>query len=162
MLLPIDLLVLLKICALRERPWNQKQLAADLFISQSSVSDALKHAERSRLYNSSNRRVNLLALEEALVHGAKYFLTRGVPTGWAAPPLMNLLAVSNEPPPVWPDADGEVRGLAFEPLYSSAPRAARKDPDLYELLVLVDTLREGRARESGVAKEELRRIFHRE
>ena len=75
---------------------------------------------------------------------------------------MNLLAVSNEPPPVWPDADGEVRGLAFEPLYSSAPRAPRKDPDLYELLVLVDTLREGRARESGVAKEELRRIFHRE
>lgn len=48
------------------------------------------------------------------------------------------------------------RGESFSPLYKSVPVAAKNDPKLYELLVLVDALRGGRARERDVARKELK------
>jgi hypothetical protein len=62
---------------------------------------------------------------------------------------------SAEPPLVWPDPQGEVRGEAFSPLYKSAPKVARNNGLLYELLALVDAIRDGRARECEIAKKEL-------
>lgn len=169
MLAPLDLLVLLKLCAKADDgPWGQVQVATELFISQSSVHAALKRAEAVRLYSSSRRRVSAPALEEALVHGAKYFLgpkrggvTRGVPTSWAAPPLVHELVASDELPPVWPDSEGTVRGITFEPLYPSVPRAAKLDSVLRELLTLVDALRDGGARVSKLAARELHARLHR-
>ena len=83
-------------------------------------------------------------------------------TGHAAPPLVDRFAQSlAEPPPVWPDPQGEARGTAFSPIYKAAPRAARRDPQLYELLVLLDAIRDGRARERQIAVTELRnRLKH--
>jgi hypothetical protein len=48
-----------------------------------------------------------------------------------------------------------VRGIAFSPLYKNAPQAALRDPKLYELLALVDAIREGRSREREIAIREL-------
>ena len=45
--------------------------------------------------------------------------------------------------------------MAFSPLYKLAPGAAREDQKLYELLVLVDAIRGGRARERKLATREL-------
>ena len=102
------------------------------------------------------------ALLEFLVHGVKYAfppkrgaLTRGMPTGYAAPPLNKVIVGSSEPPPVWPFAEGTVRGEEFEPLYPSVPQAAARDSRLYELLALVDAVRDGRARERNLAAKEL-------
>jgi hypothetical protein len=67
-----------------------------------------------------------------------------------------MLPQSVEPPPVWPDEAGEVRGLEFAPLYKSVPQAARRDPRLYELLVLVDAIRGGQLEVREVAVRELR------
>jgi len=78
-------------------------------------------------------------------------------TGYAAPPLSKHFTSAGEPSPVWPDAQGEVRGSAFSPLYGLAPRAARADPQLYELLVLIDAIRGGRTRERELAIAELRK-----
>jgi hypothetical protein len=96
------------------------------------------------------------------VHGVKYAfppdrgpLTRGLPTAYAAPPLNTLIVLPDEPPPVWPDPEGKVRGYAFSPLYPSVPKAAALDPALYELLALVDAIRDGRARERELAIKEL-------
>ncbi len=50
-----------------------------------------------------------------------------------------------------------MRGQAFSPLYKLAPRAALSDPKFYELLVLVDAIRGGRARERQIAIEELKK-----
>jgi len=59
-------------------------------------------------------------LKEFLIHGVKYAfpvhhggLVRGIPTAHAAPPLSQQIAKSSEPPPVWPDPEGTVRGLEF-------------------------------------------------
>ena len=82
---------------------------------------------------------------------------RGIPTGALAPPLSGQIVSNDNDQYVWPDADGEVRGQAIEPLYPSVPHAIRKDPALHQLLALVDALRVGRARERLIASEELKR-----
>ncbi len=83
-----------------------------------------------------------------------------MPTAYAAPPLSEHIS-SEDLPPVWPDPDGTVRGLALEPLYRTAPQAAKADPKLYQLLALVDALRMGRARERKLAEDELKqRLSH--
>ena len=81
----------------------------------------------------------------------------GLPTSYAAPVLSGkIVASAGELAPVWPDAEGGVRGEGIEPLYRSAPRAAREDAALYDLLALVDALRIGRARERKLAEAMLR------
>jgi hypothetical protein len=63
-------------------------------------------------------------LKEFLIHGVKYAFpverggaTRGVPTAEAAPPLNHHFGQDSPLPPVWPHAEGLVRGIAFSPLY---------------------------------------------
>lgn len=162
---PQDVVVLLKLVAIGSEPWTFQRLAVELSVSQSEVHAGVRRAVAARLMSdastASGRPVRE-ALLEFLVHGVKYAfpperggLTRGVPTGYAAPPLNKLIVGSSDPPPVWPYAEGSVRGLAFTPLYPSVPAAALKDPLLYELLALVDAIRDGRARERNLAAKEL-------
>lgn len=111
-------------------------------------------------------RPNVRNLAEFLEHGIQYAfvpergsLQRGMPTAHAAPPLNQYFGESGEPPPVWPDPEGSVRGEAFSPLYKSAPTAAKNDDRLYELLAITDAIRGGRARERDIAKKELKKVF---
>ena len=82
-------------------------------------------------------------------------LTRGLPTSYAAKPLQSMIAPGAEPIPVWPSADGAARGIAFAPLYKTAPFAAPRDARFYELLALADALRSGRPRERKLAEQAL-------
>jgi hypothetical protein len=163
---PQDVVVLLKLVALEGKQWTYQRLAVDLSISQSEVHKCVQRAVAARLMSDpsiATGRPIVAALLEFLEHGIKYAfplkrgpLTRGMPTGYAAPPLNKLIVGGNEPPPVWPFAEGAVRGEELEPLYPSAPIAAQRDPRLYELLALVDAIRDGRARERSIAVKELR------
>ncbi|HEX4602934.1 MAG TPA: hypothetical protein VH724_03000 [Candidatus Angelobacter sp.] len=133
-------------------------------MSVSEVHAAVKRAEAAHLLHGPDLggNPNGKALEEFLLHGLKYVfpaqhgaMTRGLPTSYAAEPLRRHIRAGDEPLPVWPDPGGPVRGAAFEPLYRSVPAAARRDPCLYELLALVDAIRDGRARERKIAEKEL-------
>lgn len=162
---PQDVVVLLKLIALGDQPWTFQRLAVELSISQSEVHAAVKRAVAAKLMSdasSSSGRPLRPQFLEFLVHGVKYSfpskrgeLTRGVPTGYAAPPLNSQIAGSSEPPPVWPYAEGRTRGYALMPLYRTVPEAALRDPALYELLALVDAIRDGRARERSLAEKAL-------
>jgi len=117
---------------------------------------------RAGLVQRDSRQVNRRALLEFLVHGVKYVFpavrgrtTRGIPTAHAAPPLAKQIVAAGELPPVWPDPHGSVRGETFMPLHRSAVAAAKKDSKMYELLALVDAVRDGRARERRRAESEL-------
>ena len=77
-------------------------------------------------------------------------------TAFASKPLASRFISDNEPPPIWPDAEGAVRGESFSPLYKSVPLAARNDPELYELLALVDAIWGGSPRERELAKKGLK------
>ena len=170
LLKPQDVLVVLKLVAIGNKSWSYVSLSVELGMSPSQVHSAVKRSLAASLAVHKNEEIvpNIRNMEEFLIHGLKYVflpergeMTRGMPTGYAAPPLGDLFVSSNEPPPVWPDPEGEVRGIAFSPLYKSAPKAARADPKLYELLVLVDGIRAGRARERDIASKELRaRLQH--
>jgi hypothetical protein len=161
MLKPQDAVVLLKLAGAKEA-WTYASLAKSLGMSTSEVHAAIGRATRSGLYSASSRAPNRKALAEFLVHGLRYVfpaergaMTRGMPTAHAAAPLNAEIAASGDPPPVWPDAEGTVRGEGIEPLYPSVPLAARSDPALYELLALVDAIRGGRARERNLAARAL-------
>ena len=160
---PQDIVILLKLVVRGPSPWSFSALAQELAMSPSEVHGGLKRAAAARLYDPQRKRPLVAPLEEFLFHGIKYAfppdrgaLTRGMPTSYAASPLNGLLGGSDEPPPVWPDAEGPARGVLFSPLFESVPKAAKRDAALYELLALVDALREGRARERELAEQLLR------
>jgi hypothetical protein len=133
-------------------------------MSTSEVHAGIKRAVAARLMDSHRGRPLKKSLEEFLVYGVKYAyppdhgsLTRGIPTGYAAPPLRDMITQPDEPPPVWPDPEGSTRGYEFSPLYKSVPKAAQKDEKLYELLAIVDSIRDGRAREREIVIKELKK-----
>lgn len=114
------------------------------------------------LYQQKRKAIAPGALVELLVHGARFVYpaarsgdARGLPTAWAASPLSEALVSPAENPPVWPDAMGEARGIAIEPLHPAVPEAARRDPLLWELLALFDAIRIGGPRERSLAGEML-------
>jgi hypothetical protein len=157
---PQDLMVLFKLVAVGEKSSTYSSLSDALGLSSSEVHASIGRAKYARLLNVENGRplVVRAALKEFLLHGAKYSFpatlgspARGIPTAYAAPPLVTLVSQPNELPPVWPDAEGNKRGVTFHPLYPTAPIAARKDRVLYEFLALFDALRGGAARERQIA-----------
>lgn len=155
---PQDIVILLKLVTLGNRPWSYSALALELGMSPSEVHSGIRRAAAARLFDAQRNVPVMRSLQEFLVHGVKYAyppdrgqLTRGIPTCYAAPPLNSLIVQSDEPPPVWPDPDGAVRGYGFTPLYRSVPKAAVRDQAFYELLALVDSIRDGRVRERELA-----------
>lgn len=159
---PQDILMLLQIALQEEEKWSYATLANDLFMSASETHAGLARAEASRLFDPIRKKVNKRAFAEFLIHGVKYAYpptrggqTRGIPTGYAAPPLSSYFTNTVGEPPVWPAPEGTVRGYEFSPLYRSAPDAALKSAKLYEMLALVDAIRGGVARESQLAVSEI-------
>jgi hypothetical protein len=162
---PQDIVVLLKLVAIGPQRWSYAGLAGQLGMSSSQLHSAVKRVLGARLAIRADDLItpDIRNLEEFLVHGVRYVfvpergeITRGIATAHAAPPLLDYFGADPEPPPVWPDAHGNVRGVSFSPLYKRAPDAARLDPRLYELLALVDAIRGGRARERELAIKELK------
>ncbi len=169
LLKPQDILFLLKLIAIGNKSWSFNKLAIELSMSPSEVHAASNRVLEARLAVRKDKAIipNIRNLEEFLIHGLKYVfvpkrgeMTRGIPTSYAAPPLESFFVPDNEPLPVWPDPEGDVRGMSFSPLYKSAPKAARSDVELYELLVLVDAIRGGRAREIDFGVKELKMRLH--
>ena len=160
---PQDIVVVLKLLGFGGRP-PFSQIANELCLSVSEVHAAVKRAQAAHLVHGPELgdRANGKALEEFLIHGVKYAfpahhgaMTRGLPTSYAAEPLRRYIKPGNEPLPVWPDPRGPVRGAAFEPLYRNVPEAAKRDSRIYELLALIDAIRDGRVREQKIAEKEL-------
>lgn len=182
---PQDVLVILKLVANRNagKSATYAQLGEELSTSASQVFRAVQRAKEARLLNPLTvppppglteneshedesavllQRPNPGNLKEFLIHGVKYVFpakrggpTRGIPTAEAASPLAKHFSQDFALPPVWPHPNGSVRGIEFSPLHKSVPQAALRDQGLYELLALVDAIREGRAREREIAIREL-------
>jgi hypothetical protein len=170
MLKPQDIVVVLKLVRYGKVRPPFSQMALDLSMSPSEVHAAVKRARAARLLQgeSLDDQPNLQALKEFLAHGVQYAfpaergaLSRGMPTAYAAPPLSDQIHPGNDPPPVWPDPEGPVRGTILKPLYRNVPAAAKRDSQLYELLALVDAIRDGRVRERALAVRELSKRLRR-
>jgi hypothetical protein len=134
-----------------------------LHVDHTLVHRSLNRTEAAGLYRKASKQVNRANFEELVVHAARFIapaalgqLTRGVPAAWAAEPITKRIRQSgHEPPPVWPDAEGGVRGQALEPLHPAAAQASVDNPALAGLLAIIDSLRAGDARVRDVAAAEL-------
>ena len=162
-----DLLVVLDLASGRGPSWTYAELAGDLGLSASEANKAVERSLAAGLLvpgrePRSKPRPARAALLEFLSSGVRYAffvepgrIARGMPTAHSAPPLSHRIKGGTEPPLVWPDPKGQSRGQTVVPLYRSVPDAARRNPQLYELLALVDGIRCGRARERKLAITEI-------
>jgi predicted transcriptional regulator len=161
---PHDLVVLLKINCYGNKPWLNKDLAKDLKISASEISESLNRSTAAGLIDSSKKRVFNRSLIDFITHGLKYVfpaipsnIVKGIPTAQGASIMKKFF--HSEEIYVWPDASGKERGICIEPLYPNAGKACLIDEKLYELLVLCDVIRIGKAREIKIAKEVLNNLI---
>ena len=143
-----DVLVLLWLAHSGQRPKSVRALAGETHLSLASTQRALGRLGATGLYDARRRSVSAPHAEEFLLHAVRYVApaersgeTRGVPTAWAAEPLISELVSTSALPPVWPHPDGQIRGLEFQPLHPAALLLAEKDESFYETLALVDALR---------------------
>lgn len=162
-----DLVILLKKLTSKGRNLSLRKLAEELGMSASSVSESLERNKKAQLVDRNKKRVNTLALLEFMVHGLAYVfpaetgrVIRGVPTYVSASPIKEQVTNTTDQY-VWHYAKGEARGQMIDPLYPSVPEAALRDEELYQLLVIADTLRMGRSREKDIAIAELNRHIQR-
>lgn len=166
MVKPPDIYVLAGLLA-EDGRWSYRSLAERLRVPHPVVQRALARAQDADLYSGERREVHAPHFEEFAVHALRFIapgrlgpLTPGLPAAWAAEPMASVIRVSGEePPPVWPDARGKVRGQAVEPLHPAAPAAVVDWPELGEALALLDSLRAGDARIRQAAEELLGRVL---
>lgn len=165
MLKPQDVVLLLKLLAKPDHlQWPQAKLAMHLCVSVSVINASIKRlvaVDLIQLGHSSKRYQPVLrCCEEFLIYGVKYMfpaklgeITSGIETSYAAAVLKNQIIGGNDPIPVWAYAAGKQRGMLLEPLYPSVPKsiALFPDPEFYDLLCLLDAMRQGRIRERDLA-----------
>ena len=169
---PLDVVVSVKAAVLPEPRWTIAQMAEHLGMDNAQVFRAARSAATAKLLiadPSASRGgylPNRVALLELLIHGVRYMmvpargrLTRGMPTAYAAPILAGRIAQGTDPVPVWPTPDGSVRGESFEPLHRCVPIASARDPRFYDVMALVDAIRDGRARDRAIATKLLREVL---
>lgn len=162
-----DIVVLAALLSGDDYPRSYAPLAKRTKLSVSETFAAVKRLQEAHLIDEK-RRLQKSNVLEFLTHAVRYIfppilskphlITRGMPTGYAAPIAADAFAVSGAVP-VWPCENGTVEGRAFEPIYSSVPSAAREDSLLYNTLATIDMLRGGRARERIFAENKLREIL---
>lgn len=164
MMRPQDIVILLKLVSWKDKPWQYRDLSAELFIPLSEISASLKRSEKAGLYQAAVRQVHRLALMEFLQYGLMYVypispgaLVTGFETAHSHPFYQQFFPAEMQY--AWPDEEGDIRGLLIEPLHPNVPKAARKDELLYKLLASVDILRVGKVREQKMAVAELKKAI---
>lgn len=163
---PHDIAILLKIASKGQTAWLMKDLAYELGISSSEISESINRSVIAGLISSDKKTLKKLALLDFLKCGLRYVypqqpgsLTRGIGTAHSAPPLKD--EIMSEEQFVWASGKGNMRGQAIEPLHPKIPEACLKDKNYYELMALTDAIRVGKVREQKRAFEIIKdRIEH--
>ena len=161
----LDVVVWLKLLSSGSRK-TFAQLSSELGMSASEIHSSVRRGAAAGLIDPKSRMPLRKPLEEYLLFGVRYAfpakrgpVTRGIPTSYAAPTLAEYFRAQDELPPVWPDPHGSTKGYALEPLFKPITKAVGQDPKLYELLALIDAIRDGRARERKLAEDKLRALL---
>lgn len=163
---PQDIAVLLKI-VVSPSNWMNKDIAEALFLSPAEVSYSLQRSTLAELIDPSKRKVMRKAFLEFIQYGLPHVfpaikgsIAIGIPTAFSSPVMSrNLMTNQSGEMVVWPYAEGEARGESITPLYPNAVKAALRDPELYELLALIDAMRLGKVREKEIALKLLKEKF---
>jgi predicted transcriptional regulator len=163
---PHDIAILLKIASKGSEQWFMKDLAYELNISASEISESINRSIIGGLISSDKTSIYKLALLDFLKSGLRHVypqqpgsMVRGIGTAHSAPPINN--EIMSDEQFVWPYGKGNLRGQAVEPLHPKTPEACLRDPKYYELMALTDAIRIGKVREQNIAFQMLKeRIEH--
>lgn len=161
---PQDIVVLLKILLYDKGKWQFRDLAGELLLSTSEISESLTRSFQGGLVDDTKRSVFRQSLMEFIEYGLRHVfpqqtgaMVTGMPTGHSHPFFKPKF--SGEYEFVWPFDEGKSKGVAIIPLYRNAPKAVAKDEQLYKALAAVDMVRAARPREVKVALDVLRKII---
>jgi hypothetical protein len=147
---PIDIVVALQLTI---KPGQLfASLAAEIGISVSEAHASVQRLDAANLLSPGERRIVLSRFWDLLKFGVPCVYpiqlgpnAIGIPTGATAPVFSD--SIEDAEPMVWPYADGETLGVAVDPLYPRAPELAKRNPELYDRLAMLDSLRSGVGRE---------------
>lgn len=140
-----------------------KNIAYELYISQSEVTKSIKRLEKTKLltrYSDDSIELHKHALMELFVYGVKYFFpadvniaTRGVAAAYSSPHFKKIIL--SEEAYVWPYINGNIKGLALTPIYETLPKALARVPDehFHAIMSALDLIRLGGKRENKIAKD---------
>ena len=161
---PQDVVILLKILTLQQADWQYRDLSSSLYISISEVSESLNRSHLAGLVDERRKKVFRQNLMEFIEHGLHYVfpqhpgsLVTGIATAHSHSFYQHLFV--SEVNYVWQDADGDMRGLAIEPLYKGVVKAVKQDEMLYKMLASIDIIRVGKIRELKTALQELQKLI---
>jgi DNA-binding Lrp family transcriptional regulator len=161
----LDVVVLCKLFILQStgrKNWTYAQLAEETCLSVGEVHASVKRLKKSQLFDEFTKSVIPPAFTEFLVHGLKYVFpadigtpTRGVAASHSASILHDEMLQSDADVYVWAYSQGKQKGLSIKPLSKNTPKAALKDPKLYDFLALIDAIRIGKTRERTIAARKI-------
>lgn len=160
-----DIVVLGKLITDEKWP-SQKDIAISLGLSQSEISHSLKTLEQVGLINSGQRNVNKLAVTEFIVHALKFFypsekhgVGRGISVGPSSA-YFNKRVHSDEFHYVWPDPNGDTKGILISPLLPQLTTSIRENEKLLLFLNIIEVFRGlGGVRHLQVAQKALKEIL---
>lgn len=161
---PQDIVILLKLVLFRHSNWQYRDLSSELFLSISEISESLNRSHLAGLIDESRKRIYRQNLMEFIHYGLHYVfpqlpgtMVTGLATAHSHPFYQSKFV--SEMNYAWPDEEGDIRGLAIEPLYKGAIKAVRTDKELYLLLASIDIIRVGRPREIKAALTQLEKVI---
>lgn len=155
---PHDIIVLLKVLLKGESGWKYEQLEEELGLSKSVIFRSLSRCAQAKFISSSPFDYLFTSnLLEFLQHGIQYAfavepgkISKGIPTAHSAPVLSKQI-IAEKDQYIWEDPHGKVRGQVIEPLDKRVADIIKKDPELYDILALIDAIRVGKNREKEIA-----------
>ncbi|OOG76492.1 hypothetical protein [Algoriphagus sp. A40] len=158
---PLDIVILMKLVALDNQPWQYRDLSSCLYISISEISESLNRSILAGLVDQGSKKIRRNSLMEFIQYGFHYVfpqvpgaLVNGIATAHSHPYYSS--SIVSQIPYVWPSPTGTIRGQAIQPLHKGVVKAVLKDEILYKLLASLDILRVGKVREINIALNELK------
>jgi hypothetical protein len=143
---PQDVVILGKLIS--EKAWpSQKEIGDSLKLSQAEISHALKTLDQIGLINLTTKKINKLAVTEFITHALKFLYPiekkgtgRGILIGPSSSTFKGKVQ-SDEYNYIWPDPNGDSKGIVVTPLLPELSNSVKENDILYTFLNVVEIFR---------------------
>ena len=143
---PQDVVILGRLIS--EKVWpSQKEIGDSLKLSQAEISHALKTLDQVGLINLTTKKINKLAVTEFITHALKFLYPiekkgtgRGILIGPSSSTFKGKVQ-SDEYNYIWPDPNGDSKGIVVTPLLPELSNSVKENDILYTFLNVVEIFR---------------------
>ena len=143
---PQDVVILGKLIS-DEDCHSQKEIADSISLSQAEISHALKTLAHIGLINLTIKKINKLAVTEFITHALKFLFPiekkgtgRGILIGPSSSTFKGKVQ-SDEYNYIWPDPDGDSKGVVVTPLLPQLSKSVIANEQLFTYLNVIEVFR---------------------